>query len=70
MSKQVSDDFKRNIGLPNRGNSRLLRQSFAGDGTEAIRLQLARHLGVPVDEIACTRGATGSLQAIGEIVSS
>ena len=62
MSRQVSDDFKRNIDILNRDNSRLLRQSFDGDGTEAIRLQLARHLGVPVDEIALTRGATESLQ--------
>ncbi|MBP1202102.1 selenocysteine lyase/cysteine desulfurase [Duganella sp. 1411] len=62
MGRPVADDFKRNIDTLNRDNSRLLRQSFDGDGTEAIRLRLARHLGVPVDEIALTRGATESLQ--------
>lgn len=62
MGRQVADDFKRNIDLLNRDNSRLLRQSFDGAGTEAIRQQLARHLGVPVDEVALTRGATESLQ--------
>jgi isopenicillin-N epimerase len=62
MSRPVSDEFKRNIDVLNRDNSRLLRQEFDRDGIEAIRVQLARHLGVPADEIAITRGATESLQ--------
>jgi selenocysteine lyase/cysteine desulfurase len=62
MSKPVSDEFKRNIDTLNRDNSRLLRQDFDRDGIEAIRVQLAQHLGVPADEIALTRGATESLQ--------
>jgi isopenicillin-N epimerase len=62
MSKPVSDEFKRNIDILNRDNSRLLRQDFDRDGIEAIRVQLAQHLGVPTDEIALTRGATESLQ--------
>lgn len=62
MSKPVSDDFKRNIDILNRDNSRFLRREFDRDGIEAIRVQLAQHLGAPVDEIAITRGATESLQ--------
>ncbi|NGZ86272.1 aminotransferase class V-fold PLP-dependent enzyme [Duganella aceris] len=62
MSKPVAEDFKRNIDILNRDNSRLLRREFDRDGIEAIRVQLARHLGAPVDEIAITRGATESLQ--------
>ena len=62
MSKPVAEDFKRNIDTLNRDNSRLLRQEFDRDGIEAIRTQLAQHLGVPADEIAITRGATESLQ--------
>lgn len=62
MSRPVADEFKRNIDLLNRDNSRLLRQEFDRDGIEAIRVQLAQHLGVPADEIAITRGATESLQ--------
>jgi selenocysteine lyase/cysteine desulfurase len=62
MSRPVADDFKRNIDILNRDNSRLLRQEFDRDGIEAIRVQLAQHLGVPSDEIAITRGATESLQ--------
>jgi selenocysteine lyase/cysteine desulfurase len=62
MSKPVADDFKRNIDVLNRDNSRLLRQEFDRGGIEAIRVQLAQHLGVPPDEIAITRGATESLQ--------
>jgi selenocysteine lyase/cysteine desulfurase len=62
MSKPVSEDFKRNIDLLNRDNSRYLRREFDRDGIEAIRVQLAQHLGAPTDEIAITRGATESLQ--------
>lgn len=62
MSKPVSDDFKRNIDILNRDNSRFLRREFDRDGIEAIRVQLAQHLGAPVEEIAITRGATESLQ--------
>jgi selenocysteine lyase/cysteine desulfurase len=62
MSKPVSDEFKRNIDLLNRDNSRYLRREFDRDGIEAIRVQLAQHLGAPVEEIAITRGATESLQ--------
>ncbi len=62
MAKPVSDDFKRNIDLLNRENSRYLRREFDDAGIEAIRVQLAQHLGAPVDEIAITRGATESLQ--------
>jgi len=62
MSKPVSEDFKRNIDLLNRDNSRYLRREFDRDGIEAIRVQLAQHLGAPVEEIAITRGATESLQ--------
>jgi isopenicillin-N epimerase len=62
MSKPVSEDFKRNIDILNRDNSRFLRREFDRDGIEAIRVQLAQHLGAPVEEIAITRGATESLQ--------
>ena len=62
MSKPVSEDFKRNIDLLNRDNSRYLRREFDRDGIEEIRVQLAQHLGAPVEEIAITRGATESLQ--------
>jgi selenocysteine lyase/cysteine desulfurase len=62
MSRPVADEFKRNIDALNRDNSRLLRQEFDRGGIEAIRVQLAQHLGVAADEIAITRGATESLQ--------
>jgi selenocysteine lyase/cysteine desulfurase len=62
MSKPVSDEFKRNIDKLNLDNSHFLRREFDRDGIEAIRTQLAHHLGVPADEIAITRGATESLQ--------
>jgi isopenicillin-N epimerase len=62
MATPVAREFKRNIDLLNKDNSRLLRQHFDGDGVEAIRVQLARHLGVAPGEIALTRGATESLQ--------
>jgi isopenicillin-N epimerase len=62
MAAPVAREFKRNIDLLNKDNSRLLRQHFDGDGVDAIRVQLARHLGVAPEEIALTRGATESLQ--------
>jgi len=62
MAQPVLDDFKRNIDYLNLENSRYLRQEFDRDRTEAIRAQLAQHMGVAVDEIVLTRGATESLQ--------
>lgn len=62
MAKPVLEDFKRNIDFLNLENSRYMRQEFDRDGIEAIRAQLARHMGVAVEEIALTRGATESLQ--------
>jgi isopenicillin-N epimerase len=62
MARPVADEFKRNIDKLNRENSRLLRREFDRDGIEGIRLQLSAHLGVPVEELAITRGATESLQ--------
>jgi selenocysteine lyase/cysteine desulfurase len=62
MAKPVLEDFKRNIDYLNLENSRYMRQEFDRDRVEAIRAQLARHMGVRVEEIALTRGATESLQ--------
>ena len=62
MAAPVAHDFKRNIDILNKDNSRLLRQHFDRAGVETIRAQLAAHLGVPVADIALTRGATESLQ--------
>jgi isopenicillin-N epimerase len=62
MATPVAREFKRNIDLLNKDNSRLLRQRFDGEGVDAIRVQLAGHLGVAPGEIALTRGATESLQ--------
>lgn len=57
MSKQVSDDFKRSTDILNCDNSRLLRQSFDGGGTEVIRLLLTHinnrtGLVIPLADIA------------------
>jgi isopenicillin-N epimerase len=62
MAKPVMADFKRNIDKLNRDSSRFLRREFDRDGMDAIRAQLARHLGAAEDEIALTRSATESLQ--------
>ena len=62
MATPVARAYKRHIDALNKDNSRFLRQQFDGDGVQAIRVQLARHLGVAVSEIALTRGATESLQ--------
>jgi isopenicillin-N epimerase len=62
MTGAVSDDFKRNIDKLNRENSYFLRREFDRQGVEAIRVELARHLGAATDEVAITRGATESLQ--------
>jgi len=62
MAKPVMADFKRNIDKLNRDSSRFLRREFDREGVDAVRAQLARHLGAAEDEIALTRSATESLQ--------
>ncbi|WP_343728869.1 aminotransferase class V-fold PLP-dependent enzyme [Duganella sp.] len=62
MARPVAEAFKRNIDYLNRYSSFHLRRQFDNDGMEQIRAQLARHTGVPADELAITRGATESLQ--------
>ena len=62
MAHPVLDDYKRNIDYLNRHNSWYLRRDFDRQGSEAIRALVAQHAGVPVSEIAMTRGATESLQ--------
>ena len=62
MARPVLDDYKRNIDYLNRHNSWYLRRDFDRQGSEAIRALVAQHAGVPVSEIAMTRGATESLQ--------
>lgn len=62
MTRAVADDFKRHIDRLNRDNSYFLRREFDRHGIEAIRTMLAPHLGVAIDEVALTRGATESLQ--------
>jgi isopenicillin-N epimerase len=62
-TKAVLSAYERHLRMVNRRNSFYVRREFEGD-VERIRERIAQKLGVGVDEIALTRGATEALQAL------
>ena len=63
LAKPVLQAYQRNITRVNEQGSYYSRRSLSGDA-ERIRAKAAKLLGVGVDEIVFTRGATESLQAL------
>jgi len=60
MARSVQAAYERNLEMVNRSTSYYSRRGFGADMTP-IRARVAANLGVGVDEIAFTRGATESL---------
>ena len=63
MPKPVLAEYQRQLGRVNHGNAYYGRMQFPSE-FEAARAATARALGVGVDEIVLTRGATEALQAL------
>ena len=63
MPKPVQDSYRRHSERINRDNSFYARRSYDAD-LEQVRAHAARDLGVSVDEIAFTRGATEALMTL------
>jgi len=62
-TKAVLSAYERHLARVNRRNSFYVRREFEAE-VERIRERIAHELGVGVDEIALTRGATEALQAL------
>lgn len=62
-TKAVLSAYERHLQTVNQRNSFYVRREFEAD-VEKIRARIAHKLGVEVDEIALTRGATEALQAL------
>jgi isopenicillin-N epimerase len=63
MPKPVAEAYRRHTQMVNSRNSFYARREYDAD-LEKIRVHAARDLGVPVEEIAFTRGATESLMTL------
>lgn len=63
MAKPVLAAYQRNTAMVNRRNSYYARREYNA-ALERVRAQAAKNLGVSVDEIAFTRGATESLMVL------
>jgi len=64
MTREVLRTYEQHLAYVNRSNSVYVRQRFDTQDSEIIREDLARLLGVPSEEIALTRCASESLQAL------
>jgi len=62
-AKSVMTAYEKHLQTVNQRNSFYVRREFEAD-VERIRERIARKLGVEIDEIALTRGATEALQAL------
>lgn len=64
MTRDVVEDYRRNIDYVNRSNSVYVRRQFDEHDSGAIHAQLADLVQVCVEEIAITRCASESLQSL------
>ncbi len=64
MTREVVEDYRRNIDYVNRSNSVYVRRQFDAHDSGMIHAQLADLLQVCVEEIAITRCASESLQSL------
>ncbi len=63
MAKPVLEAYQRNTAMVNRRNSYYARREYDA-ALERVRARAAQNLGVSVEEIALTRGATESLMVL------
>ena len=64
MTREVVEDYRRNIDYVNRSNSVYVRRQFDAHDSGMIHAQLAELVQVCVEEIAITRCASESLQSL------
>lgn len=64
MTREVMEDYRRNIEYVNRSNSVYVRRQFDQHDSAMIHAQLADLLQVSIQEIAITRCASESLQSL------
>jgi selenocysteine lyase/cysteine desulfurase len=64
MTRAVLEDYERNLAYVNRSNSVYVRRKFDTEDSEAVRADLAALLNVPAREVALTRSASESVQAL------
>ncbi|WP_122665386.1 aminotransferase class V-fold PLP-dependent enzyme [Pseudomonas viridiflava] len=64
MTREVQEDYRRNIDYVNRSNSVYVRRQFDAYDSGMIHAQLAQLLQVSAQEVAITRCASESLQSL------
>jgi selenocysteine lyase/cysteine desulfurase len=64
MTREVMEDYRRNIDYVNRSNSVYVRRQFDTHDSAMIHAELAQLLQVSAEEIAITRCASESLQSL------
>lgn len=64
MTRAALKDYEQNLAYVNRSNSVYVRQKFDTEDSETIRADLADLLNVPAREVALTRSASESVQAL------